>query len=307
MDTPLLSVCLITYNHINYIREAIESVWMQEINFSWEFIIADDYSIDGTREIVFKYKEKYPELIRIIPREKNVGAAKNWIELLTPAKGKYIAYFEGDDYWIDPNKLQKQIDFLEANPKYVCHCHNALIIEKNKPEKFYNNNKIDKVLTTDDIVTTLSIPTGSVVFRNCLRPFPSYLKKFPLDIILYFALSKFGDFYQSTEVMSVYRIHEGGIWSEQSPLKKLNENIKIKRFYLNEMSLNQIQKRMVKQSIVNVKLNRLKFFANTQFLSYNYFQDFIYLLYYKCLLYKFSLKFFIFCICPDNFIKLFKK
>jgi glycosyltransferase involved in cell wall biosynthesis len=118
MSTPLLSVCLITYNHVKYIREAIDGVLMQKVNFSWELIIADDFSTDGTREIVLNYKEKYPEFIKLILQEKNVGATQNWFDLLNAPASKYIAYFEGDDYWIDPLKLQKQVDFLEQNDEY---------------------------------------------------------------------------------------------------------------------------------------------------------------------------------------------
>jgi glycosyltransferase involved in cell wall biosynthesis len=120
--TPLLSVCLITYNHEKYIRQAIEGVLMQEVDFEWELIIADDCSTDGTRAILTEYKEKYPNRISLILQEKNVGPAQNWLDLITAPKSKYIAYFEGDDYWIDKTKLQQQIDFLEKNPGYtLCH------------------------------------------------------------------------------------------------------------------------------------------------------------------------------------------
>lgn len=115
MKTPLLSVCLITYNHENYIRQAIEGVLMQKVDFEWELIIAEDCSTDKTRAIVLEYKEKHPHFIKLILQEKNVGPAKNFLDLIETPKSKYIAYFEGDDYWIDPLKLQKQVDILEAN------------------------------------------------------------------------------------------------------------------------------------------------------------------------------------------------
>jgi glycosyltransferase involved in cell wall biosynthesis len=118
MCKPLLSVCLITYNHANYIREAIEGVLIQQVNFCWELIIADDFSTDGTREIVLAYKEKYPEFIKLILQEKNVGPSQNYFDLINTPSSKYIAYFEGDDYWTDPLKLQKQLEFLETNEDY---------------------------------------------------------------------------------------------------------------------------------------------------------------------------------------------
>lgn len=118
MNNPLVSVCIITYRHEKYIRQSIESALEQRLNCTWEIIIADDYSPDGTRDILLEYKQKYPDLIRLLLQEKNVGGGRNFTDLLSAAKGKYIAYLEGDDYWADPGKLQRQINFLEANPDY---------------------------------------------------------------------------------------------------------------------------------------------------------------------------------------------
>ena len=127
---PLLSVCLITYNHFKYIKQAIDGVLMQKVDFSWELIIADDFSTDGTREILLEYKKKYPQFITLILQEKNVGAAQNWLDLITSPKSKYIAYLEGDDYWTDENKLQKQIDFLEENEGYSGCFHYTQILNE---------------------------------------------------------------------------------------------------------------------------------------------------------------------------------
>jgi glycosyltransferase involved in cell wall biosynthesis len=122
MENPLVTVCLITYNHEKYIRQAIDGVLSQKVNFDWELIIADDCSTDNTRRILLEYQRKYPQFIKLILQNKNVGPAKNWLDLITSPKSKYIAYFEGDDYWIDDLKLQKQIDFLEANSDFsLCH------------------------------------------------------------------------------------------------------------------------------------------------------------------------------------------
>jgi glycosyltransferase involved in cell wall biosynthesis len=136
MKQPLLSVCLITYNHVKYINEAIEGVLMQKVNFAFNLIIADDCSTDGTREILIEYRKKYPRFIKLILQNENIGAAKNWLNLIDTPQSKYIAYFEGDDYWIDPLKLQTQIDFLETNYDYgmVCTDYNTLegnhVVEK---------------------------------------------------------------------------------------------------------------------------------------------------------------------------------
>lgn len=120
---PLLSIVTITYNHEPYIRKCIEGVLMQQVNFTMEFIIAEDCSTDGTLAICKEYAEKYPNLIQLITSENNVGAIANERRAMKAVKGKYIAFCEGDDYWTDPLKLQKQVDFLEENPEYSVTFH----------------------------------------------------------------------------------------------------------------------------------------------------------------------------------------
>jgi len=114
----LVSICTITYNHENYIAQAIESALFQKTNFKYILVIAEDCSTDKTREICISYKEKYPDKIELIINEKNLGASNNFINVLNNCRGKFIAICEGDDYWTDPYKLQKQVDFLEENPEY---------------------------------------------------------------------------------------------------------------------------------------------------------------------------------------------
>src|SRR5574344_2319007 len=116
--TPLLSIVTITYNHEPFIAKTIEGVLMQQVKFPIELIIAEDCSTDGTRAICQQYAEQYPDLIRLITSESNVGAIANERRAMLAARGKYIAFCEGDDYWTDPLKLQKQVDFLESHPDY---------------------------------------------------------------------------------------------------------------------------------------------------------------------------------------------
>jgi len=122
---PFVSVGMITYNHEDYIGRAIEHVAGQETSFPIELIIGEDCSTDRTREIVFEYQRKYPDLIRIITSESNVGMRRNGLRTYEAARGKYIAFCEGDDYWHHPRKLQTQVDFLESNPEYGLVCSNA--------------------------------------------------------------------------------------------------------------------------------------------------------------------------------------
>jgi len=182
VDELLLSVCLITYNHADYIRDAIDGVLKQKVNFDWELIIADDNSTDGTREIILEYKRLHPNFIHLILQEKNVGAAQNWLDLISTPKSKYIAYFEGDDYWIDPNKLQKQVDFLQANPDYGLVFTDA--------DHFYE--KTGKTIKAYDKTFKRKIPTGEVFeellflnpYKSCTSVFRNTLVRKNYDLIL---------------------------------------------------------------------------------------------------------------------------
>lgn len=114
----MVSVFMMTYNHENYIAQALDSILMQKINFGYEIIVGEDCSTDRTREIILSYAQRKPDLFKLILHNHNVGATANQNAVLKACMGKYIAICEGDDYWTDPYKLQKQVDFLEANPDY---------------------------------------------------------------------------------------------------------------------------------------------------------------------------------------------
>ena len=118
--SPLVSVCMITYNQSLYVSQAIEGVLMQQTNFPFELIVSDDCSVYGTREICQHYKGLHPNKIRLLLPNKNLGISENFYTTLFSAGGKYIAFCEGDDYWIDPCKLQKQVDYLESHPNVGC-------------------------------------------------------------------------------------------------------------------------------------------------------------------------------------------
>jgi glycosyltransferase involved in cell wall biosynthesis len=118
MDSAYVNVLMPTYNHKAYIAEAIESVLKQKTAFSFELVIGEDCSTDGTKEIVLKYQEKNPQIIRLITPDSNVGSRANNRRMLEYCQGRYIAFCDGDDYWHHPGKLQKQVDFLDSHPNY---------------------------------------------------------------------------------------------------------------------------------------------------------------------------------------------
>jgi glycosyltransferase involved in cell wall biosynthesis len=126
-EKPVVSVICITYGHEEYIAQALDSFLMQKTNFPYQILVGEDKGPDRTAEIVMEYAEKYPD--RIVPfiREKNMGAQRNLIDLCRRAGTKYVAFCEGDDFWIDEYKLQKQYDFMEAHPEYRACFHNTRI------------------------------------------------------------------------------------------------------------------------------------------------------------------------------------
>lgn len=217
-EAPLLSVCLITYNHVLFIREAVEGVLMQEVDFPFEFIIADDYSTDGTRDILLEYKQKYPDLIKLILQERNVGANRNWADLIRAPKGKYVASFEGDDYWIEKNKLQRQVDFLEKHPEFSLCFHQVYELRNGA---FSVSKLIESVIeqefTIEDLAKENIIYLSSNMLRRSALPkdFPphEFLELTAGDYPMYMLLAKNGKLKFFPEIMSVYRRHEGGIWS----------------------------------------------------------------------------------------------
>lgn len=145
IKTPLLTVLLATYNHEKYISRAIDSILMQETDFFFDVLIGEECSTDSTRDIINSYASKYPNKISIIERKQNVGMHENLNSLVQNCKDKYVARLEGDDYWTDNKKLQKQVDFLELNPDFVCCAHNTHIVDEydiireDMPDRFWDN------------------------------------------------------------------------------------------------------------------------------------------------------------------------
>jgi len=218
MEKPSVSVCTITYGHEKFIAETIEGVLMQEVNFPIEYIIADDCSMDETERIVQAYIETHARghWITYTKHKKNKGMNPNFVWALEQCKGKYIAYCEGDDYWTDPSKLQKQVDFLEDNKHYVISAHKSLEMSLDKQLQTSGKSQLKKDGNFNSILLNgLGMATLSIVFRNQIEKIPKWFLKSPnADYPLFLLLTeKGGKVKYMNEVMGVYRIHAGGIWS----------------------------------------------------------------------------------------------
>ena len=129
-EKPMISVCLLTYNQEDYIRECLDSILMQNVSCKYEIVVGDDCSTDSTQEILREYEKRFPNIFHMILRDKNVGITNNLYDVLMNCKGKYIAGLEGDDYWIDENKLQIQFDFLETHKEYIGCSHAVKMVDE---------------------------------------------------------------------------------------------------------------------------------------------------------------------------------
>lgn len=260
---PLITCCIITYNHKNYIAQAIESVLTQQHYYSFEIIIADDYSTDGTITIIKEYEQKYPTIIKTLKRQKNIGAAKNFIELLQAAKGKYIAYLEGDDYWCDNNKIQKQVSFLEANPDYVL-CHSNVLevfSEDVNDSRNYLHASENKKATTglNDILYANYVQTASIVFKNKLfNYFPEwYAALMPGDWPLHILNAQYGKMFYMSDCMCVHRNHATGTWTTQKSITQINNLLHVIEVLSLELGLKN--NKYLKAGKSNLLLSSIKY------------------------------------------------
>lgn len=224
----MVSVEMVTYNHEKYIAQAIEGVLMQETNFDFELIIADDCSPDGTKDIVEKYIKEHPKgkRIKYFRHEKNLGINANSKFLRQQSRGKYIAICEGDDYWIDKNKLQFQFDFLEANPEFSVCFHSIYELINGKQVLLKTDYaKTDGLFDMEDLAREGNfIPTLSSLFRNhFIDAYPEWTTQCPLgDYTLHLLNGQFGKYKGFEKPMAVYRKHEGGAFSNVQLDKRID-------------------------------------------------------------------------------------
>ena len=238
-DTRPLMVTIrcTTYNHEPYIRQCLEGFVMQKTNFRFEAIVHDDASTDGTAAIVREFAEKYPDIIKPIFETENQyskhdGSLRRIMDEHT--HGKYVALCEGDDYWIDPLKLQKQVDFLEANPGYTMCFHNAIEHFENEEKKDCHFSDVKNRDYHDvEIFRQWTIPTASVMFVRMIYTtalYEAYIDNKKIifgDLPLFLTCCHYGKIRGNSDVMSVYRRHNGGL----TAIKDETQSLKLVEFY----------------------------------------------------------------------------
>lgn len=217
-----LTIVCLAYNQVGFIRECLDGFVMQKTNFPFQVIVHDDASTDGTAEIIAEYARKYPDIINPVLQTENqwsqgVSIARNYI--WPKINSEYVALCEGDDYWVDPNKLQKQVDFLDSHPDFSVCFHPVRVTweDKHMPDYIFPTPRFrfnKTVLTLDDLVKRNFIQTNSVVYRwrpECIKLFPTGV--LPGDWYIHMLHAQVGKIGFLPDVMAVYRRNMGGIWT----------------------------------------------------------------------------------------------
>lgn len=233
---PLVSVRVGTYNHEAYISKCLDSILVQKTTFPFEILVGEDSSTDNTRSICIEYAKKHTDKIRLFLRReeekilingKPTGKMNNF-KTRNAARGKYIALCDGDDYWMDPEKLQKQVDFLEKHPEFVLAFHDARMVDEH--DNFLSAGGLTEKLKKDgtglDLISGKWLPTLTVMFRNILPKTmpPGYFKVYNGDAFLYTLLGHHGGAKYVEDIKPAhYRKHAGGIWSALKQKEKYEQ------------------------------------------------------------------------------------
>lgn len=230
----LVSISCITYNHAPYIRQCLDGFLMQQTNFAFEVLIHDDCSTDGTTEIIKEYEAKYPEIIKPMYEEENQyqqgRPSGSYIWNFPRAIGKYIAMCEGDDYWIDPLKLQKQVDFMEENSEYTMCCSDA-VVKTNESELDWKRYVKDITIPVEDIILGggLFIQTATFLFKHdlILENRYSYFAEqcHVSDYLLQIFAALNGKVYWFSDKMAVYRYQVGNSWTSMNKTKTCSDKM----------------------------------------------------------------------------------
>lgn len=230
-NNPIVSIICLTYNQEKFVRDCLDGFLAQKTDFPFEILIYDDASTDSTPEIIMEYALKYPTVFKpTYYTENNYSKGLGFVGLYTgikEARGKYVAYCEGDDYWTDEQKLQKQVDFLEANPQYAICAHETTIRNEDFPQldgQLYSAFRDNLLLSPstgrfsfDDTLTGNIFHISSLMYKNREIELPRWLPTVSAcDMVLYMLLAREGDIYVLPEVMSVYHGHSNSLTSSFS-------------------------------------------------------------------------------------------
>lgn len=228
---------MLTYNHASYIRQALDSVLMQKVNFTYEVIIGDDCSKDDTSKILMEYQERYPEIIKLILNKENIGVKPNFLNVYNSCKGKYIATLEGDDYWLDCDKLQIQVNLLEISPE-ISGCFHKVKVYDNHRKEFVEERPKDNFQKEIGNIEELCdksgnfVPIAALVYKRIdldTKLVDLFMSgKLICDWITTFLVSSKGPIAFINKAMAVYRVN-AGCFSTKTINLQIEEAIEIQQ------------------------------------------------------------------------------
>ncbi len=244
-----VSVVVLCYNHELYISKTLESIVSQRTNFEFEILIGDDCSKDKSRKIIDKFHFEFPKKIRKIYPSSNLGPNGNYLNCFNETKGKYIAFCEGDDYWIDTYKLQKQVDFLEQNPKYGgVSTNNRWLIENE--HSFRDSILEEGEITFEDLCESNLLNSQTILFRKSLVKNIEWMKDLKIgDWPLHLLVANQQPYYRLQEITAVYRVHDGGVHSLLQEEVKLRNRVEALAAVLENLDLSKERLDLTKGSI----------------------------------------------------------
>ncbi|MDO5509779.1 MAG: GNAT family N-acetyltransferase [Weeksellaceae bacterium] len=213
LPIPMVSIFVMVYNHEKYISDCLEGILKQKCNFPYNIVIGEDFSTDKSREIIERYNKNYPGKLKLLLHDKNIGAHANQMAILENCNGKYIAICEGDDYWTDSGKLQRQVDFLENNSEYVLVAENSRIIdERHGTETLFAQFDSPRNITIEEMIRGRKFHTATVLFKRSALFLPNNFSDFPFgDTILFVTLAKKGSVKLLPNISTIYRRNQNGV------------------------------------------------------------------------------------------------
>lgn len=233
-----VTVLLITYNHERFIRQALDSVLAQVTNFDFEILIHDDCSTDRTREILMRYAEAHPHKIRLLLSPVNLHSNLVVERGLSAARGEYVAFLEGDDYWTSPHKLQKQVEFMDAHPEYMLSSHPVEHVDVDGNRRFAQPDppSLRSCTIQDFLILVPNRFTASMMMRNSIPEIPAWYLSCPLgDYPLWAIALQYGQVGGLSETMAAYRIHAQGHMSGRSDSGRFELFLRCYRFMFHNM------------------------------------------------------------------------
>jgi glycosyltransferase involved in cell wall biosynthesis len=250
-DAVKMSVVMLTYNHGPYIAEAIEGVLMQETNFSYELVIAEDCSTDDTRTVIRKYWEQYPDRIRVLLNRHNIGGRRTHRRGYQMCRGQYVASLDADDYWVSPHKLQRQADLLDAHPEYAMCFHAIKMVWEDdcREPTVFRPRFLKDSYTLEDLLEYNFIGACSPVYRKRdFGPYPSWFFVMPVgDWATHVLHALHGKIGYIDEPMGVYRQHGRGIYSVTGAMSRLRLAVEMLRRF--RCGLGHEHRRIVSRSL----------------------------------------------------------